>query len=103
MKFYTAKHSYGFCMWYGNVQHDYGQFEINNGQFGFFYNKENDNLFFDNDKEELEFLVLETPSEGDSDKYVSEWSNFDDAITDFKRSFTSIDDFEKLMIKSVFN
>jgi len=102
MKYYVGLHEYGACLWYGDIQHGYGEFEINDGQFMLFYNKDKNYLFYEGDKNELDFMVLETPQRDlDSDDFVNEFEDFKDAIDDFLKDMKKFTKDERFIIKSL--
>lgn len=100
MKYYSATHIDGVICWKGNIEHDYGQFELYDGEFAIMYIHELNKIKFDNDRDELASYVLETP-DNDSDRYVFESNSFKEMINDFINRLSSFHKDKHDLIKSI--
>lgn len=84
MKYYIGKHDYGICFWYGDIEDDFGQFNVRHGQWMFMINSDSNNMFFETDKQELELVSYELPEGyGDSENEVKRYNSFSSALKVF--------------------
>ena len=87
MKYHAGEHESGILLWKGDVGHDYGQCEINDGEWMFWLNTDHGDgkISFDDNRQELEFFVFELPKDEngsfpDSDDVVKDFATFDQAL-----------------------
>lgn len=103
MKYYVMPHLDGIALWYGDIEDDYAQFGIVSGEWGFFYNDDLDKIWYDADKEELDYLIFELPGRaGLSKESGSRTSSFQKAIYDFIDFLREFNKDKYDMIKAIF-
>lgn len=105
MKYHIQQHLDGIILWYGDIEDDYGQFGIVNGEWAFAYLEAEEKMFQDNNQtNDLEYLILELPDEDYySEKVGKRTSSYEKAIDYFVDYLKKYNKDKHDIIKILFN